>query len=90
MFTQQSQKVLLLPAAYGDFTLVSEPIPTPAPGTALVRVVAVGLNSVDRMLQKTAFGVYQLTFPTVLGLNIAGVVVSVGEGVTTLKEGDRV
>ncbi|KZP26059.1 GroES-like protein [Athelia psychrophila] len=85
-----TQKALILPAAFSDFIIAPHPIPVPGPGDVLVRNEAVALNPVDRYLQKTPFGEQYLTFPTVIGTDFAGIVVKVGDGVTSLQEGDRV
>lgn len=80
----------ILPAAYGDFALTPQPIPSPEAGDVLVRNEAIALNPVDYFIQKTHFGEKYRKFPAILGTDFAGVVVKVGEGVTSLKEGDRV
>ncbi len=59
----------------------------PAPGEARVRHGAVGLNFID-VYHRT--GLYPLPLPAVLGLEGAGVVEAVGEGVADLRAGDRV
>ncbi|WP_153111468.1 quinone oxidoreductase family protein [Propionivibrio limicola] len=59
----------------------------PAPGEARVRHAAVGLNFIDTYHRT---GLYPLPLPTGLGLEGAGVVEAVGEGVTDIKPGDRV
>lgn len=63
------------------------PISVPAAGEARVRHVAVGLNYID-IYHRT--GLYPLPLPSGLGLEAAGVVEAVGEGVTDLQPGDRV
>jgi NADPH2:quinone reductase len=63
------------------------PVPVPAAGEALVRHVAIGLNFIDTYHRS---GLYPLAFPACLGLEAAGVVESVGAGVTGLAPGDRV
>ena len=65
---------------------VDLPIPTPGPGEILIRQEAVGLNFIDTY-QRT--GLYPVPFPAVLGLEGAGVVEAVGEGVTRFVPGDR-
>ncbi|WP_022662072.1 quinone oxidoreductase family protein [Paucidesulfovibrio longus] len=61
---------------------------TPGPGEALVAHEAVGVNFID-IYQRT--GLYPLPkLPAVLGLEGAGVVEAVGEGVTEVAVGDRV
>ena len=60
----------------------------PAAGEALVRHEAVGLNFID-VYQRN--GTYPLpSLPAVLGMEGAGVVEAVGEGVTEVTAGDRV
>ncbi len=60
----------------------------PAAGEALVRHEAVGLNFIDIYHRS---GIYPLpALPAVLGLEGAGVVEAVGEGVSEVAAGDRV
>ncbi|MCI2256600.1 zinc-binding dehydrogenase [Domibacillus sp. PGB-M46] len=62
--------------------------PAPGKGEILVEVHAVGLNPVD---YKTATGGHpNWTYPHILGLDVAGVVAEVGEGVTQWNQGDKV
>ena len=62
-------------------------VPAPAAGEATVRHVAVGLNFID-VYHRT--GLYPLPLPSGIGLEGAGVVEAVGEGVSEVKVGDRV
>ncbi|WP_405854805.1 NADP-dependent oxidoreductase [Streptomyces sp. NBC_00090] len=66
-------------------------VPEPGPGEVRVRVAAVGLNPVD---WKRRYGwveeFYPTTFPAVPGLEFAGTVDALGEGVTDLAVGDEV
>jgi len=66
--------------------LVDLPTPTPGPGQILIRHEAIGLNFID-IYQRT--GLYPLTYPTGLGLEGAGIVEAIGDGVTRFKVGDR-
>ncbi len=59
----------------------------PAPGEVQVRHEAIGLNFIDVYFRT---GLYPQTLPAGLGLEGAGVVTAVGEGVDALKVGDRV
>jgi NADPH2:quinone reductase len=59
----------------------------PGPGEARVRHSAVGLNYIDTYHRS---GLYPLPLPAGLGMEGAGVVEAVGEGVTDLKPRDRV
>lgn len=58
----------------------------PGPGEIRIRHAACGLNFVD-VYYRT--GLYPLALPHVLGMEGAGVVEAVGEGVTHLAPGDR-
>jgi NADPH2:quinone reductase len=59
----------------------------PAPGEARVRHEAVGLNYIDVYHRN---GLYPLPMPSGIGLEAAGVVEAIGEGVTEVVVGDRV
>jgi NADPH2:quinone reductase len=58
----------------------------PGPGELRIRHHACGLNFID-VYQRT--GLYPNALPLVLGMEGAGIVEAVGEGVTHLKPGDR-
>ena len=62
-------------------------LPAPAAGEATVRHHAVGLNYIDTYHRT---GLYPLPLPSGIGLEGAGVVEAVGEGVSEVKVGDRV
>lgn len=79
-------RVLLLP----DLALVERPAPRPGEGELLVSVRAVGLNRAD-LLQRLGRYPAPPGWPTdVPGLEYAGVVTAIGEGVTRFAIGDRV
>jgi NADPH2:quinone reductase len=59
----------------------------PGPGEARVRQHAIGVNFIDVYFRT---GLYPQTLPSGLGQEGAGVVEAVGEGVTTVRVGDRV
>lgn len=59
----------------------------PNAGEVRVRHTAVGLNFID-VYHRT--GLYPLTLPSGLGLEAAGVIEAVGDGVAELQPGDRV
>lgn len=66
--------------------LVDRPVGEPGPGQIRIAQKAVGLNFVD-VYQR--MGLYKLSLPAPLGMEAAGVVEAVGEGVIHLKPGDR-
>jgi NADPH2:quinone reductase len=65
------------------------PLPRPGKGEVLIRVAAAGVNRPDVMQRK---GLYPPPpgAPDIPGLELAGEVVALGDGVTRWKEGDRV
>lgn len=66
--------------------LVQISVGEPGPGEIRIRHHAVGLNFID-VYQRT--GLYAMPLPARLGMEAAGVVEAVGEGVTHLQVGDR-
>lgn len=63
------------------------PEPVAGAGQVLVRHTAIGLNFIDTYHRS---GLYPLEFPAGLGMEAAGVVEAVGDGVAGLVAGDRV
>jgi NADPH:quinone reductase len=63
------------------------PDPVAGPGQVVAEVAASGLNFIDTYQRS---GLYQVALPHVLGLEGAGTVVEVGDGVEHLAVGDRV
>lgn len=68
-------------------SLVEQPDPEAGPGQLLVRVSAAGVNFRDTYERS---GVYPMPFPHVPGVEGAGTVVAVGDGVRGFTVGDRV
>jgi NADPH:quinone reductase len=63
------------------------PKPAPAPGQALVKIAAAGVNYIDIYFRT---GLYPAQPPVVLGSEGAGTVEAVAPDVTNIKPGDRV
>lgn len=83
-------KAIRIHATGGPEVLAWEEVPVGDPGPGQVRIEhsAVGLNYID-VYQRT--GLYPLvSMPQTLGMEAAGVVEAVGDGVQTLMPGDRV
>ncbi len=62
-------------------------LPPPRAGDVRVRHAAIGVNFIDTY-QRT--GLYPVSLPSGIGLEGAGIVEAVGEGVTAFQKGDRV
>jgi NADPH2:quinone reductase len=73
----------------GPEVLVEAEVPEPdhAPGRVVVEVAAAGVNFIDTYQRN---GLYSMEMPFVLGVEGAGRVVAVGEGVEDVAEGDVV
>lgn len=63
--------------------------PVPGPGEVLVRVIAASINPADVKIRQHG-GLAAPALPAVLGCDMAGVVVAIGDGVTSFAVGDRV
>ncbi|TDS85166.1 quinone oxidoreductase [Comamonas sp. JUb58] len=70
-----------------EMKLVDVDVGAPGPGEVRIRHHAIGLNFID-VYQRT--GLYTLPMPLNLGMEGAGVVEAVGDGVQHLQPGDRV
>ncbi|KAG1844072.1 chaperonin 10-like protein [Suillus subalutaceus] len=82
------QKALLLPKKQGDFEIGSRSIPSPGAGELLVKIHSAALNPVDYKIKD--MGLFVTDYPAVVGMDIAGIVEEVGEGVDNFRKGDRV
>lgn len=69
-----------------QFRIVDRPVGDPGPGEIRIAHKAIGLNFID-VYQRT--GLYPMELPHALGMEAAGVIEAVGEGVTHLVAGDR-
>jgi putative PIG3 family NAD(P)H quinone oxidoreductase len=72
----------------GGLAIVERPVPEPAPGEVLIKVAASGVNRPD-VLQKRGHYPPPPGAPDVLGLEVAGEVITAGEGAEQLM-GQRV
>jgi NADPH:quinone reductase-like Zn-dependent oxidoreductase len=90
MSTKNQASYLLEPQGY-PLVVKDAPMTQPADNELLIRTRAVGINSLDSIIQSngpTAFP--HLKYPRILGSDISGEVVAVGSQVKRLKPGDRV
>ncbi|KAI0027934.1 GroES-like protein [Vararia minispora EC-137] len=83
-----SHTAIVARALGGPLEAISVPTPAPGPGEVLVRVEWASATPFDNWL--TDFGMTVQSWPAFLGENTAGTVERLGEGVTTLKVGDKV
>lgn len=70
------------------FEMEAAPLGTPGENEILVKNHAIAINPVDGKIQYSAL--YPMTYPAILGEDVAGEVFAIGPGVTRFKPGDRV
>ena len=89
--TNPENTALWLNAKRADFTVAPAPYAAPRAGEILLRVHAVAVNPMDRLV-RTIGGLVTpwLEYPFIAGSDVAGVVAAVGEGVTRFAVGERV
>ena len=78
--------------AFGDIDVLNfEDIPTlrPRPSNVLVRVSAVGTNYYDTLIRAGAVS-REIALPHVIGSDVVGEIVELGEGVSGWAVGDKV
>ncbi|TBU56742.1 GroES-like protein [Dichomitus squalens] len=84
------QKALVLEAKFGKFAVQTTDVPRPGPGDLLVKIEATALNPADWKIQ--TYGALINAYPAVLGTDGSGIVIAVGEKVSSeaFAVGDRV
>ncbi|TCD68535.1 hypothetical protein EIP91_010460 [Steccherinum ochraceum] len=83
-----TQKALFIESPKGAWAVKSHSVPTPGAGEVLVRVEAAALNPVDWKVHDFDFFIAE--YPAIIGIDSAGVVVALGDGVENVKVGDKV
>ncbi|WP_171212744.1 zinc-dependent alcohol dehydrogenase family protein [Ruegeria sp. HKCCA5426] len=73
------------------FEIVDMPDPVATSGHVIVKVAAASVNTVDTMIRSMGADLpLSPALPAVLGMDFAGTVVAIGEGVTGFAKGDEV
>lgn len=85
-----SMQALVLTRYNGPLEMTTLPRPVASAGEVLVRVAASGLNPLDTKVRAGSAAHAKHPLPLVLGIDMAGTVEAVGEGVTAFKPGDEV
>ncbi|KTE15587.1 quinone oxidoreductase family protein [Sphingopyxis sp. H115] len=82
-------KAIAMTSPNGGLDLVDVPRPAPGPGNVVVEIAAAGVNFMDIGVRR-GMAWTDVPDPKVIGVEGAGRVVALGEGVTGLAIGDRV
>ncbi len=85
-----TMNALVVEEAGGPFVAKTLPLPVAGAGQVLVRVAASGVNPLDAKVRAGKAGHAEQPLPAVLGMDMAGVVAAVGEGVDGFVVGDAV
>jgi alcohol dehydrogenase len=84
-------KALAISHYKAPMVMMELPRPEPGPGELLVRVRAASVNPIDHKIRDGAVKVLlHFSFPLILGIDLAGDVEAIGQGVTRFKLGDAV
>lgn len=83
-------KAMRLDAADAPFRPVDSEKPVPAAGQVLVRIHASGVTVLDTKIRAGKAGHARHPLPAILGMELAGIVEGLGEGVTRFRVGDEV
>ncbi|MEH2069811.1 MAG: NADP-dependent oxidoreductase [Nostoc sp.] len=88
-----TMKAIRIHAYGGAENLKYDEVPRPEPqaGQVLIQVYAAGVNPIDWKIREGFFQqISDYSLPVIAGADVAGVVASVGDGVTTLQPGQAV
>jgi NADPH2:quinone reductase len=83
-------QALILHTFDQPMTIENLPVPQPGPGQVLVRIAASGVNPLDTKIAAGAAPHARPRLPAILGIDVAGTVAAVGDGVTTFHIGETV
>ena len=83
-------KALILKSYNAPFLLKNVETPVPGKGEVLVRVMASGVNPLDLKIRAGQAAHAKVVLPSILGIDMAGVVERVGVGAEGFQRGDEV
>jgi NADPH:quinone reductase-like Zn-dependent oxidoreductase len=90
MISLPSMQAAVLESYDAPFRISAVSRPKPSEGQVLIRVRASAVNPLDLKIQKGEAAHARQPLPAILGIDLAGVVESVGNGVTQFGRGDEV
>src|ERR1700675_2489009 len=90
MISEKTMQAAVLDGQGAAFRLASLPRPAPQPGQVLVRIAASAVNPLDTKIRAGQAAHARQPLPAILGIDLAGTVDAVGDGVTEFRPGDEV
>jgi len=88
--TAETMQAAILDTPGAAFRIAPIPRPHPQPGQVLVRIEASAVNPLDIKIRAGQAAHARQPLPAILGIDLAGVVEAIGEGVTSFRNGDEV
>jgi NADPH:quinone reductase len=90
MTTTETMQAAVLDSPGAAFRVAGIPRPHPKPGQVLVRIKASAVNPLDTKIRAGQAAHARQPLPAILGIDLAGVVEAVGDGVAAFRQGDEV
>jgi NADPH2:quinone reductase len=90
MIPANTMQAAVLDQPGAAFRLAAVARPQPQPGQVLVRIAASAVNPLDIKIRAGQAAHARQPLPAILGIDLAGWVEAVGDGVTTFRHGDEV
>lgn len=90
MTSAKTMQAAILDHPGAAFRIATLPRPTPQPGQVLVRIEASAVNPLDIKIRAGQAAHARQPLPAVLGIDLAGIVEAVGDGVTAFRHGEEV
>ena len=90
MSTNDTMQAAVLDGPNMPFRVTSIARPKPGTGQVLVRIKANGITPLDTKISEGKAAHARHKLPNILGMNLAGIVEAVGDGVTGFRSGDEV
>jgi NADPH:quinone reductase len=90
MTTTETMQAAMLDSPGAAFRIATVARPHPQPGQVLVRVKASAVNPLDIKIRAGQAAHARQPLPAILGIDLAGVVEAVGDGVTAFRHGGEV
>lgn len=90
MAEKTSMTALIVDAPAAAFRMTEIEKPRAGPGEVLVRIGASGVNPLDTKIRAGNAAHARHPLPAVLGIDLAGIIEAVGDGVTGFRHGDEV
>jgi len=90
MISEKTMEAAVLDGQGGAFRIAPVPRPALQPGQVLVRIAASAVNPLDLKIRAGQAAHARQPLPAILGIDLAGTVEAVGDGVTEFQPGDDV